>query len=117
MALGVSTKTNDPKGLSMRDSKVFKSLHFAWEDKNVPLSQEGQTILELALKNQIDLDHSCGGNGTCGTCRVFVDVPEGQTLPERDEVEHEMAVDRGFKDNERLACQTRAHSGMIVRKS
>lgn len=101
----------------MKDSKVFKSLHFDWEDKNVPVSQAEQTILELALKNGVGMDHSCGGNGTCGTCRVFIEVPSGSTLPVREELELEMAEDRGFQENERLACQTIAQAGMIVRKS
>ncbi|MFP5518431.1 MAG: 2Fe-2S iron-sulfur cluster-binding protein, partial [Bdellovibrionia bacterium] len=32
----------------------------------------GETLLELALRKDWPIDHSCGGNGTCGTCRVRV---------------------------------------------
>jgi len=64
----------------------------------------GKSQLELAIDKKIDLNHSCGGYGTCGTCRVIVD--NHVDLPARNEIELEMANDRGFSPNERLACQT-----------
>jgi 2Fe-2S ferredoxin len=63
------------------------------------------SVLETALKARIKINHSCGGMGTCGTCRVLV-TKGGEQLPARNEIELEMALDRGFKENERLACQT-----------
>ena len=63
-----------------------------------------KSLLQVALDNDIPLNHSCGGYGTCGTCRVIVD--NHVDLPDRNPIEQEMATDRGFKDKERLACQT-----------
>lgn len=64
-----------------------------------------ENILESALKAGIDISHSCGGMGTCGTCRII--IREGlDLLPRRNELEQEMASDRNFSPEERLACQT-----------
>lgn len=71
----------------------------------VPASH-GQTVLEALLVSNVDLPHSCGGMGTCGTCRVFV-LNEPQGLSEPEELEIEMAHDRGFSKPERLSCQAR----------
>ena len=69
--------------------------------------REGQTVLEAALSAGIPLGHSCGGMGTCTTCRVF--VKRGlEKCHERTELEAEMAEDRGFAEFERLSCQLEA---------
>lgn len=72
-------------------------------DKNVLMSQ-GSSLLEGLLARDVSINHACGGNGTCGTCRVEV-VSDLKSLPARNEIEQEMADDRGFKKEERLACQ------------
>lgn len=79
-----------------------------------PKGEEGPTVLELALANEIDLNHSCGGFGTCGTCMVKVESDLSDLSP-RNSIEEEMAEDRGFESNERLGCQTVACPGLIVR--
>jgi ferredoxin, 2Fe-2S len=33
---------------------------------------QGQSILEIALKNHIKLQHDCGGICACGTCHLYV---------------------------------------------
>jgi ferredoxin, 2Fe-2S len=72
------------------------------------------SILELILKNQVEISHSCGGMGTCGTCRV--EVIEGSArLESPNEVECEIAEERGFREGERLACQTRVVPGLKIR--
>lgn len=66
--------------------------------------KEGESLLETCLRNKIDIDHSCEGMASCGTCRVL--ITEGsQHLPDRNSLEQEMADDRQFAKNERLACQ------------
>ena len=64
----------------------------------------GATVLEIAVENSVDISHSCGGMGTCGTCRIHLSILSGQPL-ERNEIEREMATDRGFLADERLSCQ------------
>ena len=73
------------------------------EDLDLKVS-EGQSLLEACLKNKVPIDHSCEGMGSCGTCRVIV-TKDVDKLPERNMVEQEMADDRSFHPEERLACQ------------
>ncbi len=71
----------------------------------------GETVLEVAEAHRLGLAHSCGGMGSCGTCRIVVEsapVP----LPEKEGLELEMAENRGFQGNERLACQLQAVPGL-----
>ncbi len=75
--------------------------------------QDSETLLELALRTKIPIHHSCGGMGTCGTCRVII-TKGGELLPPPNEVEIEMIKDRGFEHQERLACQIPATPGVEV---
>ncbi len=70
-----------------------------------------ETLLQVALSNKVGLSHTCEGMGSCTTCRVF--VLEGE-MSKRTEVERERAIERSFKDNERLACQLKPVDGMVV---
>ena len=81
---------------SVRELKLIDSNG----DAHILKSKPGQTIVD----NSVDLPHSCGGMGTCGTCRVKLDTGAGVS-PERNEVESEMALERGFAPDERLSCQ------------
>jgi len=78
------------------------------------VSFEGHpSILEVALANEIPLNHSCGGMGSCTTCLVV--IKKGlEKLTSRAELEQEHANIRGFQDHERLACQTSAADGLVV---
>lgn len=77
---------------------------FQFESEFVEASQ-GQTVLDAILTAGLQIDHSCGGHATCGTCRVFLMTAHGRPLPMRNDLETEFAADRGFSSNERLACQ------------
>jgi 2Fe-2S ferredoxin len=85
-------------------------------DKNQPLEikSAATSVLEIALENGIDLNHSCGGMGSCGTCRVIIES-DPSILPARNEIEAEMAEARGFDLTERLACQLAAIPGTVFR--
>lgn len=72
------------------------------------------TVLEILLKAHIEISHSCGGMGTCGTCRIEVMSSSGG-LATRNEVETDFAVERLFRDDERLACQICLDSDLHIR--
>ena len=75
--------------------------------------KEDLSLLEVMLSNNIAINHSCGGMGSCGTCRVV--VKEGvSNLPPRNKIESEMAKDRGFAIHERLSCQLLRAKDLIV---
>jgi len=84
-----------------------------WRRKKSASDEGGESLLKLARRNNLPIGHSCGGNGTCGTCRVVIKSPLSH-LPARNEVEAEMARDRGFDSCERLACQMPCIDGLEV---
>ena len=76
--------------------------------------RESHTVLEAALANDVEIPTSCGGMGTCGTCRIeILEAPDG--FESRNEIEEEFARERGFKPNERLACQITARVGLKIK--
>jgi ferredoxin, 2Fe-2S len=88
---------------------TFKKDH---HETQVEFTDEA-SVLELAIKNEVELAHSCGGNGTCGTCRVFVEKCV-EKLPPKQGVELEMSEDRNFRKNERLSCQIQPQDGLVL---
>lgn len=94
-------------------SKSGKIISFLPENIDVSVSQKDHSVLDVAIRARIPLNHTCGGNATCGTCRVVV-VQGLDKLPERNELEQEMAEDRGFQAFERLACQIEPVDGLTV---
>lgn len=77
-------------------------------------ASHGNSLLETLICNKIELDHSCGGMGSCGTCRIIIDKASG-ALPAANVVEQEMIADRGFQENERLACQLVPNCDLTIR--
>ena len=68
-------------------------------------AQAGETVLDVALANGIELEHACEKSCACTTCHVV--VREGfDSLPESDELEDDM-LDKawGLEPESRLGCQ------------
>lgn len=63
------------------------------------------SILALALKNHLEIDHACGGVCACSTCHVIVKEGFG-SLSEASETEEDMLDNApGVTLQSRLACQ------------
>ncbi|WP_253696524.1 2Fe-2S iron-sulfur cluster-binding protein [Bdellovibrio bacteriovorus] len=97
----------------MKGTKSGIYITFLPDHPDVPVSHKDETVLEVALRAGIKISHTCGGNGTCGTCLVHVRKGLSDIGP-RNEIESEMAEDRKFLDEERLACQTPPIQGLEV---
>lgn len=82
-------------------------------EKSCPFTDE-ESVLTVALKNGIEIAHSCGGMGSCTTCRIVVERSLAP-LPSRNELEQEIADSRGFSPAERLSCQLAPLDGLVVR--
>ncbi len=66
----------------------------------------GQTILDVALEHDVDIEHACEKSCACTTCHVI--VREGfDSLEESDELEDDM-LDKawGLEPESRLSCQS-----------
>jgi 2Fe-2S ferredoxin len=64
-----------------------------------------QSLLEVALKNDIELHHNCGGVCACSTCHLYIE--KGGDLVEELSDKEEDFIDRAVSPrlNSRLACQ------------
>ncbi|MDN3653881.1 ISC system 2Fe-2S type ferredoxin [Thalassotalea ponticola] len=68
-------------------------------------ANSGESILNVALQNDIHIEHACEKVCACTTCHVI--VREGfDSLPESDELEDDM-LDKawGLEPESRLGCQ------------
>ncbi|MBM4110496.1 MAG: 2Fe-2S iron-sulfur cluster binding domain-containing protein [Phycisphaerae bacterium] len=65
----------------------------------------GESLLELALDQHINIEHACGGVCACSTCHIYVE--EGmECLSESTEAEDDRVEEApGIQRNSRLACQ------------
>ncbi len=70
-----------------------------------------QSILEIALTNNIDLHHNCGGVCACSTCHLYVESGE-QFIEELSDKEEDF-IDRAINPrlNSRLGCQCVLNEG------
>lgn len=70
-----------------------------------------QSLLEVALNNNIELHHNCGGVCACTTCHLYIEKGE-EYIAELSDKEEDF-IDRAInpKLNSRLGCQSILHAG------
>ncbi|WP_225085415.1 ISC system 2Fe-2S type ferredoxin [Pectobacterium colocasium] len=77
-------------------------------------AERGESILEVALRNGIDVEHACEKSCACTTCHCI--VREGfDSLAESTEEEDDM-LDKawGLESESRLGCQARIAGDDLV---
>ena len=87
------------------------TIKFSFEEKGLaPVTLEnvesGQSLLEIALKNDIELHHNCGGVCACTTCHLY--IQDGMDHIEEISDREEDFIDRAVNPrlNSRLGCQS-----------
>ena len=63
------------------------------------------SLLEIALGNGIEIDHSCGGVCACSTCHVIVREGLESCSESTDDEQDMLDTARGVTIESRLACQ------------
>lgn len=86
------------------------TIKFRFEEKGrEPITltniEADQSLLEVALLNDIELHHNCGGVCACSTCHVYINKGEDH-LEELSDKEEDF-IDRAVNPriNSRLGCQ------------
>lgn len=78
----------------------------------------GLSVLEIAHRNNIDLEGACEGSLACSTCHVIVDAKFYDKIPEaKDEEEDMLDLAFGLTHTSRLGCQiiiTPQLDGLVV---
>lgn len=82
--------------------------NFEEQDKETVVIENAETddsLLEIALKNGIDIHHNCGGVCACSTCHIY--LQKGGELVEEISDKEEDFIDRAKnpKLESRLSCQ------------
>jgi ferredoxin, 2Fe-2S len=80
---------------------------FEFESGKLPYDHHGkaESLLDVALNNEFDLEHACGGSCACTTCHII--VKEGmENLSEADDDELDrLDMAPGLTLRSRLGCQ------------
>ncbi|XP_045532093.1 structural maintenance of chromosomes protein 4-like [Pieris brassicae] len=76
-------------------------------NKLIPvLGTKGDTILEIAHKNNIELEGACEGSCACSTCHVILDKDLYKKLGEPSDKEYDLLDQAyGLRSTSRLGCQ------------
>lgn len=74
----------------------------------------GESILDVAIRHDVPLQHACGGFCSCTTCHLYVKA-NASALSEMEEDERERIewVD-GLKPESRLGCQAKVRGDVTV---
>ena len=67
--------------------------------------EKGVSILEAAMRHNVPLYHTCGGNCSCSTCRVLV-LKGAENLSKMEPMEADILDSFDLKAPYRLGCQT-----------
>ncbi len=86
------------------------NIHFKFEQKSladqiIANCEPENSILEVALKNNIQLHHNCGGVCACSTCHIYLEQGENFVEELNDREEDFIDRARNPKLNSRLSCQ------------
>lgn len=96
------------------DSPLPFKVHFK-PFNQIVTALPGDTVLDVALRAGITVDHVCGGACSCSTCHIV--ITEGYSHlkePDDDELERLEEVGRDRRPTSRLACQTEVVSDLVV---
>ncbi len=83
---------------------------FEDEDKHCQ-ALPGESLLDVALREGVDLDHACGGVCACSTCHVKILGGEALLSESEEDEEDQLDEARGLALNSRLGCQARILEG------
>jgi ferredoxin len=86
-----------------------------YNDVTIEDIPDGQTLLDASIRNRIPHLHQCGGRGRCTTCRVQILDGISHVSP-RNPIEQKVVNQRGWDDFTRLACQTKVHGAVVIRR-
>ncbi|ANF17290.1 2Fe-2S ferredoxin [Buchnera aphidicola (Schlechtendalia chinensis)] len=70
-------------------------------------AKEGETILNVALRNNINIEHACNKSCICTTCHCFIEKGYYSLSPCEEKEEDILDKAWGIQINSRLSCQAK----------
>ncbi|KAF0852313.1 mitochondrial ferredoxin [Andalucia godoyi] len=106
-----------------RFSSVARGVSITFCDKSgsrkTVVCKPGESLLEIAHANEVDLEGACEGSLACSTCHVILEQSVYDKLEEPSDEENDMLdLAFGLTETSRLGCQVRVTNdmdGMVVR--
>ena len=74
--------------------------------------EKGISVLEAALRYDVPIYHTCGGNCSCSTCRILV-LSGAENVSPMDAMEAGILDAFDLKAPHRLGCQTLVMGGVV----
>jgi ferredoxin, 2Fe-2S len=86
------------------------------DDEKYPLADHGQpgSLLDIALANDIHLEHNCGGSCACTTCHVIVKEGADHLSAMQEDEEDRLDTAVGLTIRSRLGCQAVVKGDVVV---
>ncbi len=86
------------------------------DDAKYPLADHGKpgSLLDIAIANDIDLPHNCGGSCACTTCHVVVREGEENLSEMQEDEEDRLDTATGLTIHSRLGCQAVVRGDVVV---
>ena len=69
------------------------------------MAAKGEHLLEVAVENGINIEHSCGGVCACSTCHVYIESGMDRLEEPTEEEDDRVEEAPGLQINSRLSCQ------------
>ena len=77
-------------------------------------AKEGESILDVAINNDVPLQHACGGFCACTTCHIHVKSGIEHLSGLEDDEEERLDRASGLTLQSRLGCQAKIHGDVTV---
>jgi 2Fe-2S ferredoxin len=87
---------------------TFLPLNLTFEAK------AGESVLDVAIRNDIAIQHACGGFCACTTCHIEVKSGDDHLAPMEDEEQERLDRSVEVTLHSRLACQAKVQGDVVV---
>ena len=77
-------------------------------------ARPGDSVLDVAIANDVPLMHACGGFCACTTCHIHVKAGAEHLEPMEDDEEERLDRVDGLTAQSRLGCQSRLKGDVTV---
>lgn len=87
-----------------------------YDPDTTPYSEHGLkgSLLDIALNNDLHLEHACGGSCACTTCHVIVKSGDANLTEIEDDEADRVETAPGLTLHSRLGCQAVVKGDVVV---